>query len=43
MKDLKIQHKIALGVSAAIAIIYAVAKIKAFKNADSGLDKAKYY
>ncbi|HTB51483.1 MAG TPA: hypothetical protein VK718_01820 [Ferruginibacter sp.] len=33
MKALKIQHKIALGVSAAIAIAYAVAKIRAFKNA----------
>ena len=33
MKNLKIQHKIALGVSAAIAVIYAIKKVKAFKQA----------
>jgi hypothetical protein len=40
MKDLKIQHKIALGVSAFAAILYAIKKLKEFRNADSGLENA---
>ncbi|HMG81945.1 MAG TPA: hypothetical protein VK559_02835 [Ferruginibacter sp.] len=33
MKNLKTSHKIALGVSAVIAVIYAIKRVKAFKNA----------
>jgi hypothetical protein len=33
MKSLKTRHKIALGVSAVIAVIYAIKRVKAFKNA----------
>jgi hypothetical protein len=33
MKKLKTSHKIALGISAVAAVIYAIKRVKAFKNA----------
>jgi len=33
MKNLQTRHKIALGVSALVAVIYAIKRVKAFKKA----------
>jgi hypothetical protein len=41
MKNLKTSHKIALGISAFAAVIYAIRRVKAFKNAAvTDVDKA---
>jgi|GEM_PF-6194297 hypothetical protein len=41
MKKLKTSHKIALGISAVAAVIYAIKRVKAFKNAAvTDVDKA---